>query len=191
MPPIAGGVLGSATGGVDSLMEISSAALSPSTWKLNDPKAISKPPVLAEADPVKLAMGPTIVVVGESMVNTEVVDDAMLTLVDAMASMMVGDAVSMSTSMAVEAMSTLMADKAISMSMADKAMLMSMADEALSISMADEAMSMSMAIGDAESTVVASDESSILGDMVRSAMVGEGASESVDPDPVVPTVSAN
>jgi hypothetical protein len=38
-------------------MEISSAAPSPSTWKLNNPKAISKPLVLAEADPIKLEMG--------------------------------------------------------------------------------------------------------------------------------------
>jgi hypothetical protein len=62
---------------------------------------------------------------------------------------------------------------------------------AVSMSMADEAMSMSMVVGDAESTVVAGGEPSILVDVARSTMVGEGASESVDPDPVIPTVGAN
>jgi hypothetical protein len=38
---------------------------------------------------------------------------------------------------------------------------------------------------------MADDEPSNLVDVVRLAMVGEGASESVDPDPVVPTVGAN
>jgi hypothetical protein len=141
MPLIAGGVLGSATGGVDSLMEISSAAPSSSTWKLNNSKAILKPLVLAETDTVKLEMGSTVVVARESMANTGV------------DSMTVGDAVSMS--------------------------------------MADEAMSMSMVVGDGESTAVAGGEPSILVDVARSAMVGEGASESIDPDPVVPTVGAN
>jgi hypothetical protein len=196
VPPIAGGVLGSSTGGVYSLMEISSAAPSPSKWKLNDPKAISKPPVLAEADPVKLAMGSMVVIAGESMVNTEVIGDAISMLVDAVVSMMIGDAVlmsmvdeAMSMSMADEVMSMSMVDEAMSISMADEAM--SMVDEAMSISMVDEAMSMSMAIGDAESTAVAGDEPSILGDVVRSAMLGEGAGESIDPDPVIPMVSAN
>jgi hypothetical protein len=159
VPPIASGVLGSATGRVDSTMEISSAAPSSSTWKLNNPKAISKPPVLAEADPVKLEMGSTIVVTGGSMENTGVdsmmVGDAVSTSVDAVVSTMVGDVVSMSTLMA------------------------------------DDVMSMSMVVGDAESSVVAGDESSILVDAGRSVMVGEGAGESVDPDPVVPTVGAN
>jgi hypothetical protein len=173
-------------------MEISSAAPSPPTWNLNDPKAITKPSVLAEADPIKLAIGSMVVVAGESMANTEVVGDAMSMLVDAVALPMVGDAVSMS--MADEAMSMSMADEA--MSMADKAMLMSMADKAMSMadevmSMADEAMSMSMAVGDAESTAVAGDEPSILVDASRLAMVGEGAGESVDPDPIIPTVGAN
>jgi hypothetical protein len=149
-------------------MEISSAAPSSSTWKLNNPKAISKPPVLAEADPIKLEMGSMVVVAGESMANTRVdsmtVGNAVLTLDDAVASTMVGDAVSMS---------------------------MSRADEAMSMSMADEVMSMSMAVGDAESTAVAGDEPSILVDVDRSAMVGEGAGESVDLDLVVPTVGAN
>jgi hypothetical protein len=131
---------------------------------LNNPKAISKPPVLVKADPVKLEMGSTVVIAGESMANTGVVGDAVSTLVDAVASTMVGDAVSMS---------------------------MAIADDAMSMSIADDAMSMSMAVGDAESTVVPGDEPSILVDVDRSAMVGEGADESVDPDPVVPTVGAN
>jgi hypothetical protein len=124
-------------------------------WKLNNLKAISKPPVLAEADPVKLEMGSMVVIAGESMANTGVVSDAVSTLVDAVASTMVGDAVSMSTAIA------------------------------------DDAISMSMVVGDAESTAIAGDEPLILVDVDRSAMVGEGAGESVDPDLVVPTVSAN
>jgi hypothetical protein len=51
--------------------------------------------------------------------------------------------------------------------------------------------SMSMPIHGAESTAIADDESSILVGVERSAMAGEGAGESVDPDPVVPTVGAN
>jgi hypothetical protein len=77
---------------------------------VNNPKAISKPPVLAEADPVKLEMGSTVVIVGESMANNGVdsmmVGDAVSTSVDAVVSTMVGDAVSMS--MADDAMSMLM-----------------------------------------------------------------------------------
>jgi hypothetical protein len=63
----------------------------------------------------------------------------------------------------------------------------------MSMSMADDAMSMlmSMVVGDAESTTVAGDELSILVDAGRSVMVGEGAGESLDPDPVVPTIDAN
>jgi hypothetical protein len=49
--------------------------------------------------------------------------------------------------------------------------------------------SMSMSIGDAESTAIADDEPSNLVGVVRLAMVGEGAGESVDPHPVVPTVA--
>jgi hypothetical protein len=77
-------------------MEISSAVPSPSTWKLNSPKAISKPPVLAEAIPVKFEMGSTVVVAGELMVNTEVIGDAVSTLIDAVALTTIGDVVSMS-----------------------------------------------------------------------------------------------
>jgi hypothetical protein len=75
--------------------------------------------------------------------------------IDAVVSMMVGDAVSMS------------------------------------MSMADDVMSMLMVVGDAKSTAVAGDEPSILVDASISVMVGEGAGESVDLDPVVPTVGAN
>jgi hypothetical protein len=55
-------------------------------------------------------------------------------------------------------------------------------------------------MGDAESMMVAGDEPMTLGnadelmetvDAGESIMVGEGASESVDPDPVIPTVGAN
>jgi hypothetical protein len=38
---------------------------------------------------------------------------------------------------------------------------------------------------------MANDDPSNLVDVVRLAMVGEGAGESIDPDPVVPTVGAN
>jgi hypothetical protein len=51
--------------------------------------------------------------------------------------------------------------------------------------------SMSMPIGGAKSMAIADDELSTLVDVERSVMVGEGASESVDPDPVVPTDGAN
>jgi hypothetical protein len=155
--PIVSGVLGFGTGGVDSLMEISSAAPSSSTWKLNHPKAISKPLVLAEADPVKLEMGSTVVVTRGSMANTGV--DLM----------MVGDVASMSV------------DTVVSM----------MVGDVVSMSMVDDVMSMSMAVGDAESMSVVGDEPSILVDASSLVIVGEGASESVDPDPVVPMVGAH
>jgi hypothetical protein len=71
------------------------------------------------------------------------------------------------------------------------AMMSTMVGDAVSMSMADNAMSMSMVVGDAELTAVAGDELSILVDAGRSVMVGEGAGESVDPDPIVPIVSAN
>jgi hypothetical protein len=51
--------------------------------------------------------------------------------------------------------------------------------------------SMLMSNGDAESTAIADDEPSNLVDVERLAMVGEGAGESVGPDPIVPTVGAN
>jgi hypothetical protein len=62
----------------------------------------------------------------------------------------------------------------------------------MSTSMAGNAMSVSMLmVGIVESMVIASDEPSILVDAGRSVVVGEGAGESIDPDPVVPTVGAN
>jgi hypothetical protein len=158
-------------------MEISSAAPSLSTWKLNDPKAISKPPVLAMIIPVTLEMGSMVVVAEESMASIGV--DSMM-LGDAMLMTAIGEVVSM---MVGAAMPTMVGDVVSTL------MSMSMADEATSILMAGEVMS--MAVGDAESTVVADDEPSTLVNVDISAMVGEGAGKSVDPDPVVPTVSAN
>jgi hypothetical protein len=49
----------------------------------------------------------------------------------------------------------------------------------------------SMSNDDAESIAVADVEPSNLVDVVRLAMVGEGAGESIDPDPIVPMVGAN
>jgi hypothetical protein len=170
VPPIAGGVLGSIASGIDSPMEISSAAPSSSTWKLNNPKAISKPLVPAETAPVTLEMGSMVVVAEESMANTRVdstvLRDAVSTMVGVAMLTMVGDVVSTSMSML-------------------------MADEVMSMSMADEATSISIVVGDAETTAVVGDEPSTLVDVNRPAMVGEGADESVDPDPIVPTVGAN
>jgi hypothetical protein len=51
--------------------------------------------------------------------------------------------------------------------------------------------SMSISIGGAELTAIVNDKPSTLVGVENSAMVGEGAGESVDPDPVVPTVGAN
>jgi hypothetical protein len=48
-----------------------------------------------------------------------------------------------------------------------------------------------MSNGDAESTAIADDEPSNLVGVERFMMVGEGAGESVDPDPVVPMVGVN
>jgi hypothetical protein len=184
--PIAGGVLGSATGGVDSLMEITLLASSLSTWKLNNPKAMSKPPVLVEAVPITLEMGSMVVVAGEWMANTGV-DSTMLgdavSMVGAAMPMMVDDEV---VSTMVGAAMPTMAGGVVSMLMS-----MSMADKATSMLMADEVMSMSMVVGDAELTAVADDEPSTLVDVDRSAMVGEGAGESVDLDPIVPTVGTD
>jgi hypothetical protein len=136
-------------------------------WKLNNPKAISKPPALAEVDPVRLEMGSMVVITGGSMANTRV------------DSMMVGDAVSM----VVDAvMSTMVVGEVVSTTVGI-AMPM-MVGYAVS-------MLMSMVVGDAESTAVAGDEPLILVDASRSIMVGEGSGESIDLDPVVPTVGTN
>jgi hypothetical protein len=163
-------------GGVDSLMEITSAVPSLSTQKLNNSKAISKHPVLAETVPVTLETGSTVVVAEESTANTGVY------------STMLGDAVS---TMA-DTMTSTMAVGKVELMVVGTSMPMMVGDVvSLSMSMADEAMSMSMVVGDAESTAVVGDEPSTLVDVNRSAMVSEGAGESVDPDPIIPTVGAN
>jgi hypothetical protein len=69
--------------------------------------------------------------------------------------------------------------------------MLTMVVDAVSMSMLVVSELMSMSIGGAESTAIADDEPSTLVGVERSAMVGEGAGESVDPDPVVPTVGAN
>jgi hypothetical protein len=71
VPPIANGVFGSTTSVADLIMEISSAAPSSSMWKLNNPRVISKPPILAEVDPVKHEIGSTMVVTEALTANTE------------------------------------------------------------------------------------------------------------------------
>jgi hypothetical protein len=155
---IAGDALGSAAGGVESLTKISSATPSLSTWKLNSPKAMSKPPVLAETAPAGLEAGSMVVAAG-------------------VRSTMLGNAVS------------IMVDLAMSTSVSGGAMSMTVGTTMLTLMV--DAVSMSMSVGDAESTAIADDEPLNLVDVERLAMVGEGAVESVDPDPVVPTVGAN
>jgi hypothetical protein len=134
---------------------------------LNNPKAISKPPFLAEVDPIRLEMGSMVVITRGSMANTGVdsmmVGDVVSTAVDVvMLTMVVGEVVSTTGGIAMP----MMVGYAVSMSI-------------------------SMVVGDAESTAVAGDEPLIVVDVSRSMMVGEGSSESVDPDPIVPTVGAN
>jgi hypothetical protein len=99
--------------------------------------------------------------------------DAMSTMVDpVMSTMFADDVVLMTTGTAMPTMVVI----AVSMSML---MLMSGVDEA-----------MLTLIDGAELMAVADDELSNLVGVVRSTMVGEGTGESVDPDPVVPTVGA-
>jgi hypothetical protein len=145
---------------------------------LNSPKAISKPLDLAEIAPVKLETGSTVVVARESKsragVKSAMLGDVMSTTVDpVMSTMVAGDVVLMTAG---TAMPTVVAG-AVSTS------------RPMSKSVVDEAMLMSV-VG-AESKAVADDEPSNLVGVVRSAMVGERAGESVDPDPVVPTIGAN
>jgi hypothetical protein len=170
-------VLGSVVDGVESLTEISSATLS-STRKLNSPKAISKSPVLAATAPVKLETGSTIAVARESMAGAETksttLGDVVSEAVDPVISTMVANGVA---SMTVgTAMPTMVVD-AVSTS--------------ILVLMSKLAVSESMSIDGAESTAIANDEPSTLVGVERSAMVGERAGESVDPDPVVPTVGTN
>jgi hypothetical protein len=130
-------------------MEISSATPSSSTRKLNSPKAISKPPVLAETIPVKLEMGSTVAVAGESMVSAEaksaMLDDVVLTVVDPVKSTMVAGEVA---SMTVGTAMPMMVVDAVSTSTLTL----------MSTLVVGEVMS----IGGAESTAVANDEPSIL-----------------------------
>jgi hypothetical protein len=58
-----------AAGVARSMMEINSAVLSSSTWKLNNPKVISKTPILVKIGPVKHEMGSSITATGVSMVT--------------------------------------------------------------------------------------------------------------------------
>jgi hypothetical protein len=180
LPSIAGSVLGSAAGGAESLTEISSATPLSFTRKLNSPKAISKPLVFAAAAPVKLEAGSTIVVTGESMAGAETksttLGDVVLESVDLVMSTMVAGGVA---SMTVGTAKPTMVVDAVSTSML------------VLMSKLVVGESMSMPIGGAESMAIADDELSTLVGVERSAMVGEGAGESVDPDPVVPTVGAN
>jgi hypothetical protein len=178
--PIAGDVLGSVAGEVESLMEISSATPSSSTRKLNSPKAISKPPILPEAMLIKLETGSTTAVTGGSMASAEaksaMFGDAVSETVDPMTStILVGGVVLMAVG---TAMPTRVVD-AVSMSML------------VLVSKLVVSELMSMSIGDAESIAIANDEPSNLVGEERSAMVGDGAGESVDPEPVVPMVGAN
>jgi hypothetical protein len=100
------------------------------------------------------------------------VDEAVLTTAGKVMPMVFGDAALVSMSMAGEVMSMLMVGEAMSMSMVGEAMSMSMTSEAIW-------------------TAVVGDEPLILVDAGRSVVVGEGAGESVDPYPTVPTVGAN
>jgi hypothetical protein len=94
------GVHRSATGGAGSMMEINSAASSSCTWKLNNPRVISKPPILVEVSPVKHETGSTMAVARMSIATMRAelmkVGEAMPTTAGKVMLMMVGDAVSMS-----------------------------------------------------------------------------------------------
>jgi hypothetical protein len=128
--------------------------------------------------PVKLEMGSTTAVAGGSMVSAEaklaMLGDAVSEAVDPVTSTLVADEVVLMA--AGTAMPTRVVD-VVSMS------LLALVSKLM--------VSESMSIGDAESTTIADDEPSNLVGVVRSLMVGEGAGESVDPDPVVPTDDAN
>jgi hypothetical protein len=148
----------------ESLMDISSIALSLSTRKLNNPKAISKPLVLTEVGLVEPETDSMIAVAAGLTTSPE----AIVGSTPLMLSM--GEALLMMVSMAYGTLSM-----AVSMAvlMADVALLMAVS---MAVLMADGALSMAVSMADGALSM---------------AMVGEGASESVDPDPVVPTVGAN
>jgi hypothetical protein len=61
------GITRSAADVVGSMVEINSVVPSSSTWKLNNPKVISKPLIIVEVDPVEHAMGSSIIATGVSM----------------------------------------------------------------------------------------------------------------------------
>jgi hypothetical protein len=98
------------------------------------------------------------------------VDEAVLTIAGKVMPMVFGDAA------------------LVSMSMVGDVMSMSMVGEVMSMSMVGEAMSMA---SEAIWTTVVGDEPAILVDAGRSVVVGEGAGESIDPDPIIPMVGAN
>jgi hypothetical protein len=173
LPSMVGDALGSSMGGVESLTKISSATLSLSTWKLNSLKAMSKPLVTIKTAPARLEAGSMMVVAG---VKSAMLGYAVLMMVDLAMSTSVSDG--MVSMMADIVMPTLMVD-AVSKSMLTL----------VSKSMVNGWMLMSN--GDAESKAMADDEPSNFVGVMRLAMVGEGAGESIDPDPVVPTVDAN
>jgi hypothetical protein len=148
--------------------------------KLNSPKAISKLPVFAATTPVKLETGSMIVLAGESMAGAETksttLGDVVLeTINPVMSTIVAGRVASMTVG---TAMPTMVVDAVLTLML----VLMSKLVVGESIS---------MPIGGAESTAIADDEPSTLVGVERSAMVGEGAGESIDLDPVVPTVNAN
>jgi hypothetical protein len=162
LPSIVGGMLGATAGGVESLTEISSATPSSFTWKLNSPKAMSKPPVAAETAPAVLEVGSMMIAAG-------------------VRSAALGDAVSMTADLA---MSTSVSGEVV-LTMVGIAMptAMSMADSMSILAWVSS--------GEAESMAMVDVGPSNLGDAVMLSMVGEGAGESVDPDPVIPTVGTN
>jgi hypothetical protein len=139
----ADGALGSTVGGAASLMEISSIAPSLSMQKLNSPKAMSKPPVLAEVGPVEPGTDPLMAAAVRLMSSPKVaIGLTLLTL-------MVGEVLPM---------------------------MVSVVDGETSMAVL---MTVSMAV------------SMMVSMTVSMAVVGEGAGESVDPDPIVPTVGTN
>jgi hypothetical protein len=150
------GVLALAMGGAKSLMEISSIAPSLSTRKLNNPKAMSKPPVLAKAGPVEPRTGPMMAVAVGLMSSPEAIIGLMSSMLT------VGEASSMMVSMT---------DDTLSMTYGVLSMAVLMMIGTLS-----------MAVSMAVSMMIAT---------LSMAVVGEGAGESVDPDPVVPTFGTN
>jgi hypothetical protein len=95
----------------------------------------------------------------------------------------VGSMSSMLTVDEAPSMMVSMTDGVLSMMMS---LAVSMVDDALSmaVSMADGVLSMAVSMADSALSMAVSMA-------VLMAMVGEGAGESVDPDPVVPTVGAN